>query len=314
MIEEGEFRVAPHREGFVDSYLDIVDTIPPDIIDMPPVRMVELFAGIGAVRKAMTNLGIPHTSVMSEIDRWAVKSYNAIHGETENLGDISKIPKLPECDLLVYGFPCTDISIAGGQAGFEEGSGTRSSLLWEVKRLISGLDIADLPRVLIMENVAQLMAKKNRPGFDRWMAFLTSKGYKSTWGILQPYEFGLPQNRPRVFMVSVLGGRKFKLPAPTTDARGIPAISGTIDHLSSPYIADASGINPAGIRQLTPRECWKLMGFSARDVWKASHVCSDSQLYKQAGNSIAVPVIQAILEGIYVKKTFETSCDLSMWI
>lgn len=102
-----------------------------------PLRVVELFAGIGAQRMALRNLGIPHEVVaMAEIDRHAIASYLAIHGDTPNLGDVREIESLPDCDLLTYSFPCQDLSVAGLQKGMDEGSGTRSSCLWEVGRLI----------------------------------------------------------------------------------------------------------------------------------------------------------------------------------
>ena len=98
-----------------------------------PIRVVELFAGIGAQHQALENLGIPHEIVaISEIDKHAIAGYNAIHGEAPNLGDIRKIEHLPECDLITYSFPCQDLSVAGNKKGMAEGSDTRSSLLWEV--------------------------------------------------------------------------------------------------------------------------------------------------------------------------------------
>lgn len=100
------------------------------------LRVTELFAGIGAVRQALKELCIPHSSVISEIDRYAIATYERIHGPTENLGDVTKIDRLPPTDLLSYTFPCQDLSLAGRQRGMEEGSGTRSSLVWEVRRLV----------------------------------------------------------------------------------------------------------------------------------------------------------------------------------
>lgn len=100
------------------------------------MMVVELFAGIGAQAQALADLGIDHESVVSEIDPRAYATYCAIHGPTPNLGDITAVEHLPDCDLLTYSPPCQDISLAGRQAGMEEGSGTRSSLLWEVGRLL----------------------------------------------------------------------------------------------------------------------------------------------------------------------------------
>lgn len=299
LIENGSIVVTkPNREGYVHSYLDVIDLPSVPVRKMPTVRMVELYAGIGAVRKAMTNLGIPHTSVISEINRYSVKSYMAVHGETENLGDITKIEQLPDCDLCVYGFPCTDISLAGKRAGFAEGSGTRSSLLWEVRRL---LEVSHHPDVLIMENVSALVNKTNLPLFLHWVEDLTAMGYTSSWQIMEPFEHGVAQHRPRVFMVSCLNGKRFIFPGARPGP--CPVLKDVIDTVERP---DDPGINDEGIRMLTPRETWKIMGFSTRDCYRASKVCSDSRLYEQAGNSIVVAVLEDILRGIYLDKTFRT--------
>lgn len=124
----------------------------------------ELFAGIGAFRKALIRLGIPHEIVgISEIDKYAIKSYNAIYGETRNYGDISKVERLDYADLWTYGFPCQDISLAGQLKGIVKGE-TRSGLLYEVQRLLAQAQSDDaLPKYLIMENVKNLVSKKFRP-------------------------------------------------------------------------------------------------------------------------------------------------------
>lgn len=273
-----------------DHIVDVASR--PALLDMEPIRMVELFAGIGAFRKAAYNLGIPHTSVMSEINEFATMSYQAIHGETDNLGDISKVDALPECDLLTYGFPCQDVSIAGNMAGFEEGSGTRSSLLWEVRRLLDGM--VEKPKVLIMENVANLVSKKFMPGFQRWIDYLESIGYVSTWQVVNATQVGVPQNRRRVLMVSVLDGPKFEFPdiPSEKDMEGKLDIGTVFSRIASPLGRD--DINSEGIRMLTPTECFRLMGFTDRDAFRASVMCSDSQLFKQTGNSIVVDVLEMI--------------------
>lgn len=128
---------------------------------MQDVKVIELFAGIGAFRQALKNKNIDHEVVgFSEIDKYAVEAYRAIHDDyiTPNLGDITKIEELPSCDLLTYGFPCQDLSIAGHGKGIKQG--TRSGLLLEVERLI---DITakkeELPKYLILENVKALVQK-----------------------------------------------------------------------------------------------------------------------------------------------------------
>ena len=174
------------------------------------LKVVELFAGIGSPRKALKNLNIDHKVIaFSEIDKYAIESYRAIHDDfsTPNLGDITKIEELPKCDLLTYGFPCQDLSIAGYGKGIKQG--TRSGLLLEVERLI---DIAgekgNLPKYLILENVKALVQKKHRKDFDIWLEKLESLGYSNYWQVLNAKDYGIPQNRERVFVVSILGEHK----------------------------------------------------------------------------------------------------------
>lgn len=177
------------------------------------LRVVELFAGIGAQAQALENLGLDFASTVCEIDEKAYKSYCAIHGDTPNLGDITKVDHLPECDLLTYSFPCQDLSIAGCQRGMKQGSGTRSSLLWEVGRLLDDAKERERePEVLLMENVDAILNRKNISEFERWIEFLTDLGYTSSYKVLNAKDFGVPQNRKRCFMVSSLGGRKFIFP------------------------------------------------------------------------------------------------------
>ena len=118
-----------------------------------PLRLIELFAGIGSQTQALKNIGVPHKVVaISEIDKYAITSYMAIHGDTKNLGDIREIEKLPDADMWTYSFPCQDISVAGKGAGIKEG--TRSGLLFEVERLLNVADVTGtLPKYLLLENV-----------------------------------------------------------------------------------------------------------------------------------------------------------------
>lgn len=169
------------------------------------LKVIELFAGIGAQRKALQKAGIEHEVVaISEIDKYAIQSYNAIHGETLNLGDITKIKKMPKVDLWTYSFPCTDISLAGRMNGFEKNSGTHSSLLWEVQRLLSvANEDGTLPKYLLMENVKNLISRKFKYLFDEWCKYLESLGYTNFYKVLNAKYYGIPQNRERVFMVSI---------------------------------------------------------------------------------------------------------------
>lgn len=168
------------------------------------IRVLEAFSGIGTQRMALRNLGIPHEVVaISEIDKFAINSYQAIHGETLNLGDIEqvRVEDIPDHDLFTYSFPCQAISVAGKQKGLEEGSGTTSSLLWECQKVIEG----KMPKYLLMENVKNLVGKKFKPFFDEWLDYLEGLGYTNYWKVLNSRDFGVAQNRERVFVVSILG-------------------------------------------------------------------------------------------------------------
>ncbi len=170
-----------------------------------PLRLIELFAGIGSQTQALTNIGVPHKVVaISEIDKYAIQSYEAMHGKVNNLGDIREIKALPDADLWTYSFPCQDISVAGKGAGIKEG--TRSGLLLEVERLlIVAAENGNLPKYLLLENVKNLVGKKFKADFDRWLSFLSSIGYTNYWKILNAKDYGIPQNRERVFCVSIRG-------------------------------------------------------------------------------------------------------------
>jgi len=173
-----------------------------------PLRLIELFAGIGSQTQALKNIGVPHKVVaISEIDKYAITSYTAIHGEPNNLGDIKEIKELPDADLWTYSFPCQDISVAGKGAGIKEG--TRSGLLFEVERLLKvAAENNTLPKYLLLENVKNLVSKKFKADFDAWLKVLEDLGYTNYWQILNAKDYGIPQNRERVFCVSIRGEHK----------------------------------------------------------------------------------------------------------
>lgn len=176
-----------------------------------PLRVFEAFAGYGSQSMALRNIGVPHEVVgISEIDKYAIMAYNATHGETRNYGDIARInwSEVPDFDFFTYSFPCTDISNAGAQAGFEEGSGTRSSLLWECRKAI----VAKRPKYLLMENVKAITSKKFLPGLHKWMGFLSEQGYTNFVKVLNAKDYGVPQNRERCFLVSFLGEAWYEFP------------------------------------------------------------------------------------------------------
>lgn len=173
------------------------------------LKVFEAFAGIGAQHQALKNIGANFEIVgISEIDKFAIASYNAIHGEVPNYGDISRLEESElsdiEMDVFTYSFPCQDISLAGHQRGLDKGSNTRSSLLWECEKVIK----SSRPKVLLMENVKNLVGKKNKPNFDRWLDLLEEYGYTNYWEVLNAKDYGVPQNRERVFVVSILGEHK----------------------------------------------------------------------------------------------------------
>ena len=216
-----------------------------------PLRLIELFAGIGAQAKALERLGVPFEHYrICEFDKYAVMSYNAIHGTDFKPSDIRDLKgaDLGVIDtdkftyILTYSFPCTDLSVAGKQAGMRKGTGTRSGLLWEVERLLSEMsgysphrhkpngkifsmtpyvdwyspaDQTKLPQILLMENVPQVIGKKNIKDFAEWVAFLDALGYTSKWAVLNATDFNVPQNRERCFMVSWLGDYSYYFPQGT---------------------------------------------------------------------------------------------------
>lgn len=169
------------------------------------LKVIELFAGIGAQRKGLERAGIEHEVVaISEIDKYALKVYESLYGNTPNLGDISKIEKLPKADMWTYSFPCTDISLSGRMKGLEKGSGTHSSLLWEVQRLLEVSKANDeLPKYLLLENVKNLISKKFKSYFDEWCRYLESLGYKNFYKVLNGKNYNVPQNRERIFLLSI---------------------------------------------------------------------------------------------------------------
>jgi len=162
------------------------------------ITVNELFAGIGAFRKALMRANIPFEIVgISEIDPYAIKSYEAIYGDTYNYGDISKIDKLKYADLWTYGFPCQDISIAGLKKGMIHGE-TRSGLLYEVQRLLCiAKDQGELPKYLILENVKNLVGKKFKQQFESWLEWLDALGYNSYYQVMDACDYGIPQHRER---------------------------------------------------------------------------------------------------------------------
>lgn len=329
------------------------DSLKPEYKITKPIRLIELFAGIGAQAKALENLGVDFEHYrICEFDKYAVKSYNAIHGTDFKTSDITKIGGenlgIVDTDkytyIMTYSFPCQDLSICGKQKGMSKGGNTRSGLLWEVERLLN--EVENLPDILLMENVIQVHSEKNRADFNKWISFLENKGYSNYYADLNSKNYGVAQSRNRCFMVSILGDYNYEFPQPellnkvmadylepTVDEKYFLSLKG-VKYVINPkkdrfvkinsqigcaitarsnsnwngnFVSCQQGGNqdikievnqePLKLRKLTPRECFRLMSFSNEDIDKCYAIgMSDSQLYKQAGNSIVVRVLERIFE------------------
>lgn len=343
------------------------------------ITLFEAFAGYGSQSLSLRNIEVDYQTVgISEIDKYAIQAYRTLHGDIKNYGDISLIDwnTVPDFDLFTYSFPCTDISVAGQMKGIDQGSGTRSSLLWECKKAIE----IKKPKYLLMENVKNLLSKKFISHFLEWELWLTRQGYTNFTEVLNAKNFGVPQNRERVFMVSVLGDAWYNFPQPQrvitciadiledevdskyylsdtmlkgfikhaerhnergngfafkpNDLRKVAKcvstcegarstgnfikVVGNLDtkHEERSRTYSTDGISPTiqtcqgggrqpkvllkeNIRRLTPKECFRLMGVPDTDFKKLNEI-SDTQLYKLAGNSIVVPVLEGIFRNLFI--------------
>lgn len=183
------------------------------------IRVFEAFAGYGSQSLALERLKENNPFFdykvvgISEIDEDAVKAYNSLHQNIFNYGDICNIDwlNIPDFDLFTYSFPCQDISTFGKLQGLGEGSGTRSSLLWECRKAIE----IKKPKYLLMENVKALTYKKYKDDFSKWKRYLEKLGYTNYCEVLNAAYYGIPQKRERTFMVSILGNHTpFQFPYP----------------------------------------------------------------------------------------------------
>ena len=166
---------------------------------------------------------------------------------SKNVGDISKVKQLPECDLLTYSFPCQSISIAGRLAGFEEDSGTRSSLVHEVMRLLVGYKKRNaLPKYLLMENVRNLVSKRFLDDFNNIISLLDDIGYNTYWRVIDAKYCGVPQHRDRVFALSVrkdIDNGRFEFPLPFDN--GV-----RLKHILDPHVDEKYYINTVKSQQM----------------------------------------------------------------
>jgi len=299
---------------------------------MPKLKVFESFAGIGSQAAALRNIGVDYEVVgISEIDKRAIKAYELIHGPVKNFGDISKIDPttLPDIDLFTYSFPCQDLSTAGLQRGITEE--TRSGLLWECRKIID----AKKPKYLLLENVPNLVGKKHKADFDKWIAYLDSMGYNTYWKVLNAKDFGVPQSRNRVFAVSILKehdkGFTFTNPNKRVPFSSIKEhnASQKILYNIAPFMFKAielkknkilsnDGVSCClttkqarwnnggmvqdieGLRYLTPKECMLLMGFYESDYNKIKDM-TVNEIYHLTGNSIVVNVLEEIFKELVAK-------------
>ena len=165
------------------------------------MRVIELFAGIGACSKALERLGMnPEIVDAVEIDKYAIKSFNAIHNTKFEPQDVVEWNKnFNGIDLIMHGSPCQDFSIAGRQAGGDKDSGTRSSLLYETIRIVKNIK----PKYVVWENVKNVLSTKHRHNFDNYIKEMVAIGYNSYYQILNAKDYEIPQNRERVFTISI---------------------------------------------------------------------------------------------------------------
>ena len=267
----------------------------------------------------------------------------------KNFGDIKRIvpETLPDFDLFTYSFPCQDISVAGYQRGLDSDSGTRSSLLWECCKIIE----TKRPRYLMMENVKNLLGTNHRRNFSEFLRYLEKLGYTNCWNILNARDFGVPQNRERVFCISSLDADfAFKFPNPVILRKSMSDMlepsaperlylkNGTLESpitqkvcycIDSNYwkgstlenfltkrrrqlVTDGSraGNGSFRVRRLTTKEAWRLMGCSDSDFEKAAAVVSSTGLYKLAGNSIVVAVLEAVFRSLFLGGTAEDFSEI----
>ena len=300
---------------------------------MQKLKVLELFGGIGAIISAMKNKNKDFEVVdYIEIDKYAVASYNAMYNGLYNTQDICKWNKFPHVDLMVGGFPCQDVSLAGKQAGIIKGE-TRSGLMYEMMRVIS----LTMPKHIITENVKGLLTKRHKPQLEEYLAYLEELGYTNSYDVLNSVDYGAPQDRRRVIIISSINGKKFDFSELKTTKQMIPLEDILEDNVDNKYFASnkmieklkrhnnkiINGVNPlvsstihAGyykmggrdqqyiidngkIRRFTPRECWRLQSFSDELFDKACNVNSDTQLYKQAGNTINVAMLESIVDVLF---------------
>ena len=232
----------------------------------------------------------------SEIDKYAIKTYER-HFKHDNYGDATKInpTELPDFDLLVGGFPCQAFSIAGKRKGFDD---TRGTLFFDIARILA----EKRPRHMVLENVKGLLSHDGGKTFQTILGVLSDLGYRVEWQVLNSKDFGVPQNRERIYFIGHLRGECSGevFPIINTHRQATKPVQGHYTNtITARYeAAQATGsyiieseLN-AQIRRLTPLECERLQGFP--DGWTAGE--SDTQRYKMCGNAVTVNTVEAVME------------------
>ena len=231
-----------------------------------PLRVFEAFAGYGSQTLALEKLHEVYpdfcfTAVgISEIEPAAIKAYDALHTGVVNYGDISKIDwsQVPDFDLFTMSSPCQDFSQAGLQKGGEEGSGTRSSLLWECRRAI----LAKKPKYIMLENVAALVSKKFIGCFNKWQGELASYGYRNFAQLMNAKHYGTPQNLNRIFLISIRDdgdNPQYHFPSP------FPLEHKLQDVLEN-SVATKYYLNPAKVQEFVSKNLVKIREYAEKGV------------------------------------------------
>lgn len=274
-----------------------------------PVQILELFGGIGSPRCALRNLGIPTKAIdYVEIDEKAVRSYNSMFKGELQYKTQTVVGWNLKPDILIHGSPCQDFSIAGHQKGADEGSETRSSLMWETIHIIDQMGEWK-PKYVIWENVKNVKSKHMIANFIRYQKEMERMGYTNSYDVLDAREFGLPQARERVFTISCLNGEKFnfdqlirtpmrKIEEFLEENSKVPSVY-DVTQPSVKNVIGKTGIKRATVikefaftittrqdrtpaqvidcgngryRYLTERECWRLQGYTDEDFERAKNV------------------------------------------
>jgi DNA (cytosine-5)-methyltransferase 1 len=290
-----------------------------------PLRVFEAFAGYGSQSLAFKYLQENHPEFdfkvvgYSEIEPSAIQAYRLLHGwDIPNFGDVTRIDwnEVPDFDFISWSSPCQDFSNAGLRQGGEEGSGTRSSLIFQEKRMLA----VKKPKYVMLENVKGLLSEKMRKYFFQYLRDLDSFGYTSFYKVLNSKDYGIPQNRERIFVISILRTEdepnpEYHFPSPIkleTTVEDMLEDNVSPEYFMSQQLLEKylskADINEAiqksiQIRKYTPRDCFRLMGVHEADIDKllskeksGQLIICKSKLYALAGNSIVTNCLTAMFE------------------